>query len=75
MEEEQLSLENYAEAAKMIAELAASQIRNAVDLGKCAVILGLDSSENPYINLYPNKDLENAWSSGWVMETFKKTQN
>jgi hypothetical protein len=57
----------HRQAAQMIADLAASQIRHALDLGRHAAEMGMDHSENPFTSDIPNKGLADAWASGWVM--------
>jgi len=57
----------HAKGAKMIALLAASQIKNAVDLGRHAHDMGMDHTENPFVVDIPNRGLADAWASGWVM--------
>ena len=54
-------------AAKMIADLAASQVRNAMELGRHAAGMGMSHAENPFVSEFPNKSLADAWASGWVM--------
>lgn len=63
----------HRQAAQMVADLAASQVRHAVELGRHAADMGMDHTENPFVDELPNKGLADAWASGWVMGTFGKS--
>lgn len=57
----------HQQAAQMIAALAASQVRHAMTLGWHGARIGMDHSENPFVGESQNKQLADAWASGWVM--------
>ena len=54
------------EAAKMIYDLAMSQVEHAVELGYHTAMMAVPKTDNPFLAEFPNKTLADAWLSGWT---------